>query len=82
MMTSWLLSKKLATILKRPNLLRTNSCILVKYEDIYQKYGLSPLYNGGEKYYTDEVAEKIENIVETAKKLMQEIAVVDFTTAA
>lgn len=36
----------------------------------------------GEKYYTDEVAEKIENIVETAKKLMQEIAVVDFTTAA
>ena len=34
MMTSWLLSKKLATILKRPNLIRTNSCIFVKYEDI------------------------------------------------
>lgn len=36
----------------------------------------------GEKYYTDAVAEKIETIVDTAKKLMQEIAVVDFQTAA
>lgn len=36
----------------------------------------------GEKYYTDEVAEKIEKIVESAKKLMQEISVVDFKTAA
>ena len=36
----------------------------------------------GEKYYTDEVAEKIERIVETAKKLMQEISVVDYKTAA
>ncbi len=36
----------------------------------------------GEKYYTDEVAEKIERIVETAKKLMQEMSVVDYKTAA
>ena len=36
----------------------------------------------GEKYYTDEVAEKIEKIVESAKKLMQEISVVDYKTAA
>ena len=34
------------------------------------------------KYYTDEVAEKIERIVESAKKLMQEISVVDYKTAA
>ena len=32
-----------------------------------------------EKYCTDEVAEKI---VESAKKLMQEISVVDYKTAA
>ena len=35
-----------------------------------------------EKYYTDEVAEKIERIVDSAKKLMQEISVVDYKTAA
>ena len=31
----------------------------------------------GEKYYTDEVAERLETIVNMAKKLMQEIAVID-----
>lgn len=36
----------------------------------------------GEKYYTDEVAEKLELIVGTAKKLMQEIAVIDYQYAA
>lgn len=36
----------------------------------------------GEKYYTDEVAEKLEIIVNMAKKLMQEIAVIDYTQAA
>ncbi len=36
----------------------------------------------GEKYYTDAVAEKIERIVDAAKKLMQEISVVDFSSAA
>ena len=32
----------------------------------------------GEKYYTDEVAERLEMIVNMAKKLMQEIAVIDY----
>ena len=36
----------------------------------------------GEKYYTDEVAEKLEIIVNMAKKLMQEIAVIDYKQAA
>lgn len=36
----------------------------------------------GEKYYTDEVAEKLETIVNLAKKLMQEIAVIDYQHAA
>lgn len=36
----------------------------------------------GEKYYTDEVAEKIEHIVNMAKQLMQEISVLDYTKAA
>lgn len=36
----------------------------------------------GEKYYTDEVSEKLETIISTAKKLMQEVAVIDYKTAA
>ena len=36
----------------------------------------------GEKYYTDEVAERLEMIVNTAKKLMQEIAVIDYPQVA
>ncbi len=36
----------------------------------------------GEKFYTDEVAEKLERIVDLSKKLMQEISVIDYKTAA
>ena len=33
----------------------------------------------GEKYYTDEVAEHLEDIVNISKNLMQEIAVIDYS---
>ena len=33
-------------------------------------------------YYTDEVAERLELIVNMAKKLMQEIAVIDYPQVA
>ena len=36
----------------------------------------------GEIVFTDEVSEKLEIIVNTAKKLMQEISVIDYTKAA
>ncbi len=36
----------------------------------------------GEKYYSDEVAGKLEVIVNMAKKMMQEIAVIDYQQAA
>ena len=36
----------------------------------------------GEKCYNDDVAEKIERIVDFAKQLMQEIAVVDYIMSA
>lgn len=36
----------------------------------------------GEKYYTDEVAEKLERIVDLAKQMMQEIAVLDYVNVA
>ncbi len=36
----------------------------------------------GEKYFSDEVALRLENIVNAAKALMQEILVVDFSKVA
>ena len=36
----------------------------------------------GEKYYSDEVAQKLERIVDMAKKLMQELSVLDYSKAA
>lgn len=36
----------------------------------------------GEKYFTDEVAEKLEKIVNSVKTLMQEISIIDYSSAA
>ena len=36
----------------------------------------------GEKYYSNEVAKQIESLVNAAKQLMQEIAVIDYSKAA
>ncbi|MBT9776187.1 YgiT-type zinc finger protein [Clostridium sp. MCC353] len=36
----------------------------------------------GAKYYTDEVAQQLETMVNTAKKLMQEVAVIDYSKVA
>ena len=36
----------------------------------------------GEKYYSDEVARHLEKLVNVAKKLMQEISVIDYSKAA
>ena len=36
----------------------------------------------GEKYYSDEVARQLEKLVNIAKQLMQEIALIDYSKAA
>lgn len=36
----------------------------------------------GEKYYTDEIAERIENIVNLAKKMMQDVSIIDYSKVA
>jgi YgiT-type zinc finger domain-containing protein len=36
----------------------------------------------GEKYYSDEVARRLEQIVNAAKQMMQEISVIDYAKAA
>jgi len=36
----------------------------------------------GAKYYSDETARQLEKLVDTAKQLMQEISVINYTKAA
>ena len=36
----------------------------------------------GEQFYTDEVSDKLEELVNAAKKMMQEFAVIDYASAA
>ncbi len=36
----------------------------------------------GEKYFSDEVARRLEKLVNTAKQFMQEISVIDYSRAA
>ena len=36
----------------------------------------------GERFYTDEVAQRLESIIDAAKKLMQEISVIDYLRVA
>lgn len=36
----------------------------------------------GEKFYSDEVAERLEKIVDVAKKLMQEVSIIDYVKVA
>lgn len=36
----------------------------------------------GEKFYTDEVAERLDEIIETVSGLMTEIAVIEYTNTA
>jgi YgiT-type zinc finger domain-containing protein len=36
----------------------------------------------GEKYYSDEVARQLERLVNIAKKLMQDISVIDYSKVA
>ena len=36
----------------------------------------------GEKFYTDEVAERLDSLVSVAKRLMQELSVIDYQKIA
>ena len=36
----------------------------------------------GEKYFSDKVAEQLETLVDAAKKLMQEVAIIDYSRVA
>ena len=63
----------------------STTTFVVNYKICKKKFKIVPCLECeqcGEKYYTDEVAERLETIVNMAKKLMQEIAVIDYPQVA
>ena len=59
------------------HVLNYNGCVIVIKNDPCQE-----CVQCGEKFYTDEVAEQLEKMVDSAKKLMQEISVIDYSKVA
>lgn len=58
---------------------------VVNYEDriiIVKNVPCEECEQCGEKYFTDEAAQKLEQIVNAAKNLTQDISVTDYTKAA
>ena len=67
------------------NKLKTKTTFTVEYDDCIIVIKNVPCLECevcGEITFTDEVSEKLEIIVNTAKKLMQEISVIDYSKAA
>ena len=70
---------------KNKNYIETTTTHVVNYKNsIFIIKNVPCLECGqcGEKFYTDEVAEKLEKIVDLSKQLMQEISVIDYKNAA
>ena len=58
---------------------------VIKYKDsviIIKNVPCEKCEQCGEIFYTDEVAERLEKMVNDAKKLLQEISVIDYSKAA
>lgn len=63
----------------------TTTTHVVNYKDcviIVKNVPCEECVQCGEKYYSDDVAEKLERIVNSAKALMQELSVLDYKKAA
>ncbi len=70
---------------KGKDLIHSTSTHVVNYKDcviVVKNVPCLECDQCGEKYYSDEVAGKLEVIVNMAKKMMQEIAVIDYQQAA
>lgn len=67
------------------NKIKTKTTFTVEYKDciiIIKNVPCLECADCGEITFTDEVSEKLESIVNTAKNLMQEISVIDYCKAA
>lgn len=63
----------------------TTTTFTVQYKDciiVVKNVPCSECSVCGEILFSNEVSEKLEKIVETAKRLLQEVAVIDFARAA
>lgn len=70
---------------KNNTMKRSTTTHVVNYKDciiVVKNVPCEECEQCGEKYYTDEIAEQLEKIVTSAKKLMQEIAIIDYNKAA
>ena len=67
------------------NKIKTKTTFTVEYKDciiVIKNVPCLECQMCGEITFTDDVSDKLEKIVETAKKIMQEISVIDYTKAA
>ncbi|MBD8972892.1 MAG: type II toxin-antitoxin system MqsA family antitoxin [Clostridiales bacterium] len=67
------------------NKIKTKTTFTVEYKDciiVIKNVPCLECQMCGEITFTDDVSAKLEKIVETAKKIMQEISVIDYTKAA
>lgn len=70
---------------KSDNLVKSETTHVVEYKDcviIIKHVPCEECEQCGEKYFSDEVARRLEKLVNTAKQLMQEISVIDYSKAA
>lgn len=70
---------------KKANTVPSTTTHVVNYKDciiVIKNVPCLECTQCGEKYYTDEVAEKLELMVNMTKKMMQEIAVIDYKQAS
>lgn len=64
---------------------KTTTTHVVNYKDcviVVKNVPCEECEQCGEKFYIDEIAEQLEKIVSSAKKLMQEVSVIDYNKAA
>lgn len=67
------------------NKIKTKTTFTVEYKDciiVIKNVPCLECQMCSEITFTDDVSAKLEKIVETAKKIMQEISVIDYTKAA
>lgn len=70
---------------KCENLKQTTTSHVVNYANgviIVRNVPCEECEECGERYYSKEVAEQLEAIINAAKKLMQEVAIIDYSKAA
>ena len=67
------------------NKIKTTTTFTVEYKEciiVVKKVPCMECQMCGEIYFSDEVSQKLERLVEAAKSILQDISVIDYTKAA